>query len=100
MVTVEDLFGIAVSDQDFLQTQYVLLKSRGLAMRVIDDHKLLSDPEFYPEGIAGRTPQEIQQIKEGMAGALLANITVTPVRNTSLVDISYVEIGRASCRER
>src|SRR5688572_1805727 len=90
MVTVEDLFGIAVSDQDFLQTQYVLLRSRGLALRVIDDHKLLSDPEFYPAGIAGKTPQEIQQIKEGMAGALLGGITVTPVRNTSLVDIAYV----------
>ena len=90
MVTVEDLFGIAASDQDFLQTQYVLLKSRGLALRVIDELKLLSDPEFYPPGIAGKTPQEIQQIKEGMASALLAAITVTPVRNTSLVDIAYV----------
>ncbi len=90
MVTVEDLFGIAASDQEFLQTQYVLLKSRGLAMRVIDDHKLLSDPEFYPPGIAGKTPQEVAQITEGMAGALVGGITVTPVRNTSLVDISYV----------
>jgi capsular exopolysaccharide synthesis family protein len=90
MVTVEDLFGIAASDQEFLQTQYVLLKSRGLAMRVIDDHKLLSDPEFYPPGIAGKTPQEVAQIKEGMAGALVGGITVTPVRNTSLVDIAYV----------
>ena len=90
MVTVEDLFGIAASDQEFLQTQYVLLKSRGLALRVIDDHKLLSDPEFYPPGIAGKTPQELQSIKESMAGALLGSITVTPVRNTSLVDITYI----------
>lgn len=89
MVTIEDLFGIAASDQEFLQTQYVLLKSRGLAMRVIDDHKLLNDPEFYPAGVAGRTPQELQRIKESMAGALLGGIEVTPVRNTSLVDISY-----------
>src|SRR5207248_9743289 len=28
-LTVEDLFGIASSDQEFMQTQYVLLKSRG-----------------------------------------------------------------------
>lgn len=90
MLTVEDLFGIASSDQEFLQTQYVLLRSRGLAMRVIDDHKLLSDPEFYPPGIAGKTPEEIQRIKEGMAGALLGGIDVIPVRNTSLVDIVYV----------
>jgi capsular exopolysaccharide synthesis family protein len=89
LVTVEDLFGIAASDQEFLQTQYVLLRSRGLATRVIDDHKLLSDPDFYPPGIAGRTPEEIQRIKESMAGVLLAGIDVTPVRNTSLVDIAY-----------
>ena len=90
MVTVEDLFGIAASDQEFLQTQYVLLRSRGLALRVIEDHNLLSDPEFYPPGIAGKTPAELQRIKEAMTGALVAGIEVTPVRNTSLVDIAYV----------
>lgn len=89
MITVEDLFGIAASDQAFLQTQYVLLKSRGLAMRVIDDHKLLNDPEFYPQGIAGKTPEEIQRIKESMAGVLIGGIEVAPVRYTSLVDIAY-----------
>jgi polysaccharide biosynthesis transport protein len=90
MVTIEDLFGIASSDQEFLQTQYILLKSRGLAMRVIDDHKLLSDPEFYPPGIAGKTPEEIQAIKDSMAGALLGGIDIVPVRSTSLVDIVYI----------
>lgn len=89
MVTVEDLFGIAASDQAFLQTQYVLLHSRGLALRVIEDAKLLEDPEFYPPGIAGKTPQEIQRIRESMTGAVLAGIEVVPVRNTSLVDVSY-----------
>ena len=57
-VTIEDLFGIASSDQEFLQTQYVLLRSRGLAQRVIEDHKLLNDPEFYPPGINGKTKDE------------------------------------------
>jgi len=90
MMTVGDLFGIAASDQEFLQTQYVLLRSRGLALRVIEDHKLLSDPEFYPPGIAGKTPEEIHRIRDGMAGALLGGIEVTPVRNTSLVDVAYV----------
>lgn len=89
MMTVADLFGIAASDQEFLQTQYVLLRSRGLALRVIDDHKLLSDPEFYPPGIAGKTPAEIQKIKDSMAGALVGGIEVVPVRNTSLVDVIY-----------
>jgi capsular exopolysaccharide synthesis family protein len=88
-VTIEDLFGIASSDQEFLQTQYVLLRSRGLALRVINDHKLLSDPEFYPPGITGKTPAEIQSIAEGMAGSLLSGIDIAPVHNTRLVIVSY-----------
>lgn len=89
-ITIDDLFGIAASDQEFMQTQYVLLKSKGLAQRVIDDHNLLSDPEFYPAGIAGKTPAEIRQIRDGMASALVGWITVTAVPGTSLVDISCV----------
>jgi capsular exopolysaccharide synthesis family protein len=89
-VTVEDLFGIAASDQEFLQTQYVLLKSRGLALRVVEDHKLYNDPELYAPGVAGKTPAELAIIKEGIAGQLLGKVDVQPVRNTSLVEISYI----------
>jgi polysaccharide biosynthesis transport protein len=89
-ITVQDLFGIARSEQEFLSTQYELLKSRGLAVRVVDDHKLYNDRELYPPGVAGKTPEELQQIKEGIGGGLLGAITIAPVRGTSLVDISYV----------
>ncbi|HUP61180.1 MAG TPA: polysaccharide biosynthesis tyrosine autokinase [Thermoanaerobaculia bacterium] len=88
--TVEDLFGIAGSDQEFLQTQYVLLKTRGLAQRVIEEHKLLNDPEFYPPGIAGKTPAEIKSITEEMAGAILGGVVVEPVPPTRLVRVSYI----------
>src|SRR5438876_2374630 len=62
-LTVDDLFGIAASDQEFLQTQYVLLKSRGLADRVIRDARLLEDKAFYPSGIAGKTQPQIDRIR-------------------------------------
>src|SRR2546423_15516302 len=88
-LTVDDLFGIAASDQEFLQTQYVLLKSRGLADRVIRDARLLEDPDFYPAGIAGKSQAEIDKIRAGMVGRILGTLDVTPVRNTSLVEISY-----------
>jgi len=88
-LTIEDLFGISSSNQEFLQTQYVLLRSRGLAQRVIDDHKLLNDPEFYPPGITGKTADEIRQIRDGIAGGLIGGVEVTPVHNTRLVLISY-----------
>jgi capsular exopolysaccharide synthesis family protein len=89
-VTIEDIFGIAASEQEFMQTQYVLLKSRGLAFRVVDDHKLYNDPELYPPGVAGKTPEELKSIKESIAGGLLGGINIEPVRGTSLVDIAYV----------
>src|SRR5207237_10693690 len=59
-MTADDLFGIAPSDQEILQTQYVLLKSRGLAQRIIDDQNLLSDPNFSPGGIVTKSTQERQ----------------------------------------
>lgn len=89
-LTVEDLFGIEASDQEFMQTQYYLLKSRGLADRTIKEHNLLSDPEFYPAGIAGKTPAEIDQIRGNMAGGMLGSIAVDPVHGTDLVDVSYI----------
>src|SRR5947207_8052617 len=89
-LTVDDLFGIAASDQEFLQTQYVLLKSRGLADRVIKDARLLEDKEFYPGGIAGKSPSQVDQIRSGMVGAIIGSLDVTPVRNTSLVELAYI----------
>lgn len=89
-VTIEDIFGIAASEQEFLQTQYVLLRSRGLALRVVEDHKLYNDPALYPAGVAGKTPAELQTIKEGIAASLLGGITIDPVRGTALVNVKYV----------
>ncbi len=89
-LTLEDLFGVPASDQEFLQTTYVLLKSRGLALRVVDDHKLYNDPEIYPPGVTGKTPAELQDIKIGIANSLLNGINVTPIPNTSLIEIAYV----------
>ncbi len=89
-VTMEDLFGIAADEQEFLQTQYIVLKSRELAFRVIDEHKLLSDPAFYPPGINGRSKAEIEKIRSSVADGLLASVFVTPIRNTSIAEIAYV----------
>lgn len=89
-LTIDDLFGISASEQDFLQTQYVLLKSRGLAQRVIEDQNLLNDPDFYLPGVKGRTAAEVAAIRDAMAGALLGGVLISPVENTTLVDVSYI----------
>src|SRR4051812_40565056 len=94
-ITIEDLFGIQASDQEFLQTQYILLKSRGLAARVIDDQKLLSDPEFYPPGIDGKLKKDVDEIRNNMVDAIIGGLTVEPVKGpsglaTNLVQVSYI----------
>src|ERR1041385_1356127 len=94
-ITIEDLFGIQGSDQEFLQTQYILLQSRGLAARVIDDQKLLSDPEFYPPGIEGKSKKAVEEIRNSMVGVITGGLTVDPVKGpsglaTNLVEVSYI----------
>ncbi|HEX6087647.1 MAG TPA: polysaccharide biosynthesis tyrosine autokinase [Thermoanaerobaculia bacterium] len=88
--TMEDFFGVPPDEQGFLQTQYVLLKGRGLALQVVEDQKLWNDPELNPAGAAGKTPKELEAIKEKIAGSIVSGIEVTPVRGTALVDVSYV----------
>lgn len=89
-LTVEDLFGIAASDQEFLQTQYELLRSRDLGARVIQDYRLLDDPDFYPPGTKGKSAEEVKKIRDSMVGAVQGGIDVQPVHNTALVDISFI----------
>lgn len=91
-VTIEDIFGIAASEQEFLKTQYVLLQSRGLALRVVEDHRLYNDKHLYPPGVDGKKGDELQPIKESVAAGLLSAIRIEPVQGTSLVDISYVGV--------
>ena len=78
--------------QEFYQTQYSLLQARSLAERVARELRLSRDERFFAAvGMplddsvdlmaANRTDQAV--------GALLANIEVTPVRGSSLVDLSF-----------
>ena len=89
-LTVDDLLGIQLSDQEFMQTQFMILKSRGLAERVIKEHKLLADPDFYPPGINGKSKEEIQKLTLAEVPALLAGIEVKPIPNTYLVEVGYI----------
>jgi capsular exopolysaccharide synthesis family protein len=100
---------------DFYQTQYELLKSRNLSRRVIDQLGLESQPQRSDEaagsflgnfadsvkvwlaGILGAetTASEEAQITSEMPSAtsqenaLLANLSIEPIRNSRLVKISY-----------
>ncbi len=91
---------------DFYETQYQLLKSRGLAKRVIEQLGLESSEQFR----AREKPSFFRSLKnffssgspqtsegntgtgastKGLENLLLANLSVTPVKNSRLVIVSY-----------
>jgi uncharacterized protein involved in exopolysaccharide biosynthesis len=101
-----DFKGVADLDSardDYYQTQYRLLQSRALARRVIEDLDLLNDPEYGGPRTAVETeaakaaPPGSSSLMEGAIDAVLARVTVAPIRNSRLVTLAY-ESGRAKRR--
>jgi polysaccharide biosynthesis transport protein len=74
--------------QKFQETQYKILKSRSLALRVIDALNLMDHPEysFLKEESSKLSPAEIEDM---MVLIFSGGLSVEPVRNTYLVDVSY-----------
>jgi polysaccharide biosynthesis transport protein len=95
-------------DAEYYPTAYKLLESRGLAERVVKRLDLASDPAFgqhapgRPTGdaahppagqpgaaAAGPTADDDQAVLGGLADRLRGGLSVDPVRNTQLVEITY-----------
>ena len=83
--------------QSFYPTQYRLLQSRGLAERVVKNLRLADDPVFnpgrarLPGGSGGAvTASDDAATLAGLAYGVLGGLGVTPIRNTRLVEVSYV----------
>ena len=74
---------IVPNDNNFLATQYGLLRSRTLAERVAQQLNLASNPEFLNSDADRATRQKIA------AGILTRNFAVTPLPQSRLVNISY-----------
>lgn len=53
-ISFEELVGVDTENQDYYQTQFELLKSRGLAKRVVDTLNLWEDPELSPDARAAQ----------------------------------------------
>jgi succinoglycan biosynthesis transport protein ExoP len=84
---------------DYYQTQYKLLQSRSLARRVVEQLNLLNDPEYggprdkeQIDAILTQPPGQ-DPAMEGAISGLLGRVTVQPIRNSRLVNVS-VSSGR------
>jgi succinoglycan biosynthesis transport protein ExoP len=83
--------------QSFYPTQYRLLQSRGLAERVVKNLRLSDDPVFNPAraNLPGATNAKVAASDDATALAdlaygVLGGLEVSPIRNTRLVEVSYV----------
>lgn len=95
------------SSQDYYQTQYELLKSRSLALRVVNQLGLADLPPPPPSPLAefkawltellpktgeahdSEKPLSASNKVEGVVSGFLNNLTVEPVRNSRLVKLYY-----------
>ncbi len=90
-------------DLEFYQTQYSLLKARSLAERVADKLNLATNDEFFrshgkdvggvslvsSQGSATVSGSNLQERRRKAIDLLLEHVTISPIRGSSLVDISY-----------
>jgi succinoglycan biosynthesis transport protein ExoP len=87
-------------DRDFYQTQYELLKSRSLAMRVIQDLRLIEHSQYadtieaVDEKLADRpeslTAEPKQVVRErALVESVLTALTIEPIRNSRLVRVNF-----------
>lgn len=89
-------------DQEFYQTQYGLLQSRSLAERVVRELNLANNPAFLEMFEVGETSSFLmderpldnspiareRRLRDSIS-ALLDNVSVSPVRASRLVSISF-----------
>jgi succinoglycan biosynthesis transport protein ExoP len=82
-------------NMEYYPTQYELLQSRGLAERVVKNLDLMADPAFNPNAGAGRdgsrgpTAEDDDAVLGSLASQVRGGLSVTPVRSTQLVQLSY-----------
>lgn len=116
-VSIKDVYDFDTNKKEYYLTQFELLKSRTLAEKVIDELNLKDSPAFlaprYPRAliaviekarelknaalsIAGlktnygtATETELAPNRQDLVKLLQSNLTVTPIRKTQLVIISY-----------
>ncbi|MEQ8771981.1 MAG: polysaccharide biosynthesis tyrosine autokinase, partial [Erythrobacter sp.] len=77
----------SVSELQYLNTQYELLRSRFMAGRVIEAGNLLRDEQFL-DAFSLEDPEGLD--RQSVGGLLLDKIEIQPIAQSSLVDVQFV----------
>jgi capsular exopolysaccharide synthesis family protein len=113
LVTFQDVMQMSQAEREFYQTQYDVLRSRSLAKRVIDRLQLAEDEVFDPpddgpgvlstmveraRGLLLRAaPRDVAteevRAEEELIDRFLADVDVSPRRNSYLVEVSFFSVS-------
>ena len=113
-ISIDSVLPLDTSRQDYFLTQFEILKSRAVSEQVIDRLDLASNKEFKSDGEVGLATKLKTEVttfiksflpvekdldeeaivdprrnKVMLINAFQQNLTITPVRNTQVVDIAY-----------
>ncbi|WP_394495463.1 GumC family protein [Shewanella sp. ENK2] len=104
-IKIDEVYGINSGQQEYYLTQFEIIKSRTIAERVFNDLDLINHPtfnqppsllsqlksnlKFVPKEQAGEFNVDENAVKQRLIEGFSKNISVSPVRNTQLVKISY-----------
>lgn len=107
LVSIRDVYEAGAQRREFLMTQVEMLRSRGIAERVVSSLDLEKHSNFNAptsptftekvKGWAGIEPEEkrvdpeleARRKRERIVNVIVKNIKVSPVRNTQLIKISF-----------
>jgi succinoglycan biosynthesis transport protein ExoP len=93
--TVVDLGGSYWNNKEYYQTQYELMRSRRLAIVVVEDLGLQNDGAFLANAEPGETPPAANVPVEHAASVLVSRVSVAPVKGSRLASMTYQDADPA-----
>ncbi|PKN39995.1 MAG: protein tyrosine kinase, partial [Deltaproteobacteria bacterium HGW-Deltaproteobacteria-20] len=93
--TVVDFGGSYWNNKEYYQTQYELMRSRRLAMVVVEDLGLQYDGAFLTNAEPGETLPAANVSVEQAASALVSRVSVAPVKGSRLASVTYQDADPA-----
>jgi capsular exopolysaccharide synthesis family protein len=94
VLNMQDLLPIDANSTEFYQTQYKVLQSRSLALRVIQALNLSQNPVFNPQRSQNTSTLDKKAKEAVLVGKFLKRLKIDPIRNSRLVDITYESTDR------
>lgn len=105
-ISIEEVYGINSSQQEYYLTQFEILKSRSIAEKVVDKLNLKDHPDFetkpgfmqrlrdllpfLPDNVSKLNPDELAFIqRENLVSTFQSRVTISPIRKTQLVQITF-----------